>query len=67
MCGRVGSARVLRRSLVLSPDRGRRALRHDDEFLHVSAWEFTEVGKAPILHKEPLVYEYIELKQRSYK
>lgn len=43
------------------------ALRHDDEFLHVSAWEFTEAGKAPILHKEPLVYEYIELKQRSYK
>ncbi len=43
------------------------ALRHDDEFLHVSAWEFTEAGKAPILHKEPLVYEFIELKQRSYK
>ncbi len=43
------------------------ALRHDDEFLHVSAWEFTEAGKAPILHEEPLVYEYIELKQRSYK
>ncbi len=43
------------------------ALRHDDEFAHVSAWEFTGASKAPILHKEPLVYEFIELKQRSYK
>ncbi len=43
------------------------ALRHDDEFLHVSAWEFTGAGNAPILHKEPLEYEFIELKQRSYK
>ncbi len=43
------------------------ALRHDDEFLHVSAWEFTGAGKAPVLHKEPLEYEFIELKQRSYK
>ncbi|HHU38678.1 MAG TPA: fumarate reductase/succinate dehydrogenase flavoprotein subunit [Propionibacterium sp.] len=43
------------------------ALRHDDEFLHVSAWEYTGAGKAPILHKEPLEYEFIELKQRSYK
>ena len=43
------------------------ALRHDDEFLHVSAWEFTGPGNAPILHKEPLEYEFIELKQRSYK
>ena len=43
------------------------ALRHDDEFLHVSAWEYTGAGNAPILHKEPLEYEFIELKQRSYK
>jgi succinate dehydrogenase / fumarate reductase flavoprotein subunit len=48
------------------------ALRHDDEFLYVAAWEFTggdghgEVGR-PVLHKEDLVYEAIELKQRSYK
>ncbi len=41
------------------------ALRHDDEFLYVGAWEFT--GEAPVLHKEPLEYEFIELKQRSYK
>ncbi|MFT3877727.1 MAG: fumarate reductase/succinate dehydrogenase flavoprotein subunit [Propioniciclava sp.] len=43
------------------------ALRHDDEFLFVSAWEFTGAGNKPILHREPLEYEYIELKQRSYK
>ncbi|HWI01105.1 MAG TPA: succinate dehydrogenase (quinone) flavoprotein subunit, partial [Propionibacteriaceae bacterium] len=42
------------------------ALRQDDEFAHVSAWEFTGEGK-PILHKEPLSYEYVEMKQRSYK
>lgn len=43
------------------------ALRHDDEFLYVGAWEFTGAGNKPILHKEPLEYEFIELKQRSYK
>jgi succinate dehydrogenase / fumarate reductase flavoprotein subunit len=48
------------------------ALRDDDEFLYVAAWEFEggdgdgEMG-APVLHKEDLVYEAIELKQRSYK
>jgi len=48
------------------------ALRHDDEYLYVAAWEF-EGGdgdgemSAPVLHKEDLVYEAIELKQRSYK
>ena len=43
------------------------ALRHDDQFLYVGAWEFTGAGNKPILHKEPLEYEFIELKQRSYK
>jgi succinate dehydrogenase / fumarate reductase, flavoprotein subunit len=43
------------------------ALRDDDEFAYVSAWEFDGDGGRPILHKEPLVYEYVELKQRSYK
>jgi succinate dehydrogenase / fumarate reductase, flavoprotein subunit len=43
------------------------ALRNDEEFAHVSAWEFGGEGAKPILHKEPLVYEYVELKQRSYK
>jgi succinate dehydrogenase / fumarate reductase flavoprotein subunit len=43
------------------------ALRDDEEFAYVSAWEFAGEGKRPILHKEPLVYEYVEVKQRSYK
>ncbi len=48
------------------------ALRHDDEFAYVAAWEFTGgdgdgVMGQPVLHKEDLVYEAIELKQRSYK
>jgi succinate dehydrogenase / fumarate reductase flavoprotein subunit len=43
------------------------ALRDDDQFLYVAAWEYTGEGAKPVLHKEPLVYEAIELKQRSYK
>ncbi|MGL5406194.1 MAG: fumarate reductase/succinate dehydrogenase flavoprotein subunit [Propionibacteriaceae bacterium] len=43
------------------------AMRLDDEFLYVAAWEFTGAGKKPILHKEALEYKAIELKQRSYK
>ncbi len=42
------------------------ALRHDDQYLYVGAWEWGNGGE-PILHKEPLIYEAIELKQRSYK
>jgi succinate dehydrogenase / fumarate reductase flavoprotein subunit len=41
------------------------ALRHDEEFAYVSAWEFG--GDTPVLHKEPLEYEYVEMKARSYK
>ncbi len=43
------------------------ALRHDEEYAYVSAWEFGGEGGKPVLHKEPLVYEYVEMKQRSYK
>ena len=43
------------------------ALRHDDEFLYVAAWEFGGENQPPVLHKEDLVYKDIELKQRSYK
>ncbi|CAI9398699.1 hypothetical protein AESSP_00045 [Aestuariimicrobium sp. T2.26MG-19.2B] len=43
------------------------ALRHDDEYLYVGAWEWGGEASKPVLHKEPLVYEAIELKQRSYK
>ncbi len=43
------------------------ALRHDDEFCYVAAWEWGGQDEPPVLHKEDLVYEFIELKQRSYK
>ncbi|WP_116245971.1 fumarate reductase/succinate dehydrogenase flavoprotein subunit [Nocardiopsis sp. FIRDI 009] len=43
------------------------ALRHDDEFAYVAAWEFGGEDSKPVLHKEPLEYEYVEMKQRSYK
>ncbi|PZU44853.1 MAG: fumarate reductase/succinate dehydrogenase flavoprotein subunit [Arsenicicoccus sp.] len=43
------------------------ALRHDDEYAYVAAWEWGGDDGAPVLHKEDLVYDFIELKQRSYK
>jgi succinate dehydrogenase / fumarate reductase flavoprotein subunit len=43
------------------------AKRNDAEFAYVAAWEFTGVGKEPILHKEPLTFENVSLSQRSYK
>jgi succinate dehydrogenase / fumarate reductase flavoprotein subunit len=43
------------------------ALRDDEHFSYVAAWEFTGVGKAPELHKEPLVFDEVHPSQRSYK
>jgi succinate dehydrogenase flavoprotein subunit len=43
------------------------ALRDDDNFSYVAAWEFTGVDEKPVLHKEPLGFEAVELAQRSYK
>ncbi len=43
------------------------ALRNDDEYCYVAAWEYTKYGQAPVLHKEPLAYESVKLAQRSYK
>jgi succinate dehydrogenase / fumarate reductase flavoprotein subunit len=43
------------------------ARRDDEHFAHVSAWEFTGVGEAPVLHKEPLEFEHVHPSQRSYK
>jgi succinate dehydrogenase / fumarate reductase flavoprotein subunit len=42
-------------------------LRDDLNYCQVAAWEFTGVGKMPVLHKEPLAFEYAHLTQRSYK
>jgi succinate dehydrogenase / fumarate reductase flavoprotein subunit len=41
------------------------AKRNDDEFQHVSAWEFA--GDDWKLHKEKLEFEYVKPTQRSYK
>jgi len=43
------------------------ALRDDERFSYVAAWEFKGVGAQPVLHKEPLVFEYVKPTQRSYK
>jgi succinate dehydrogenase / fumarate reductase flavoprotein subunit len=43
------------------------ALRDDDRFAYVAAWEYAGEGRTPVLNKEPLVYENIKLSQRSYK
>jgi succinate dehydrogenase / fumarate reductase flavoprotein subunit len=43
------------------------ALRNDEQFSYVAAWEFTGDLAKPRLHKEPLVFEYVKPTQRSYK
>lgn len=43
------------------------ALRDDNNFAHVAAWEFKGENAVPERHKEELVYENIKLVQRSYK
>ena len=43
------------------------AKRDDANFAYVSAWEHTSVDSDPVLHKETLVYESIEMQVRSYK
>jgi succinate dehydrogenase / fumarate reductase, flavoprotein subunit len=43
------------------------ALRDDEHYSYVAAWEFQGLGHAPALHKEPLEFEYVHPSQRSYK
>ena len=43
------------------------ALRNDEEFAFVAAWEYAGEGKQHILHKEELKFEEVEMKVRSYK
>ena len=43
------------------------ALRNDEEFTFVSAWEYKGEGNAPVLHKENLEFNYVPPTQRSYK
>jgi succinate dehydrogenase / fumarate reductase flavoprotein subunit len=43
------------------------ALRNDEEFSYVAAWEYGGFNAEPVLHKEDLVFENVKLTQRSYK
>jgi succinate dehydrogenase / fumarate reductase flavoprotein subunit len=43
------------------------ALRNDEDYSYVAAWERSADGGAPTLHKEHLEFEYVALSQRSYK
>ncbi len=43
------------------------ALRDDERFCHVAAWEYAGEGRTPVRHVEPLTFEYVPLQQRSYK
>jgi len=41
--------------------------RRDDQFAFVAAWEHAGADKAPVLNREPLVYEEVKMSTRSYK
>jgi succinate dehydrogenase / fumarate reductase flavoprotein subunit len=43
------------------------ALRNDDKFLYVAAWEYTGDNTPPKLNKEPLYFEEVKLATRSYR
>ena len=43
------------------------ALRDDEHFAYVAAWEHKGDGEEPVLHREPLAFEQVHLSQRSYK
>ena len=43
------------------------ALRDDENFAHVAAWEWTGDPMAPIRHREQLEYEVVKFQTRSYK
>ena len=43
------------------------ALRDDENFAYVAAWQYAGEGRSPVLNKEPLVFENVKLSQRSYK
>ena len=43
------------------------AMRNDEDFCHVSAWEFQGDEVPPVMHKETLEFESVELATRSYK
>jgi succinate dehydrogenase / fumarate reductase flavoprotein subunit len=43
------------------------AVRDDERFCHVAAWEYAGEGSKPVRNVEPLAFEYVPLQTRSYK
>jgi succinate dehydrogenase flavoprotein subunit len=43
------------------------AVRNDEEFCHVAAWQYTGTDSKPVRNVEPLVFENVKLATRSYK
>lgn len=43
------------------------AMRNDREYAYVAAWEYAGEGNPPVLHREELKFEEVEMKVRSYK
>ena len=43
------------------------ALRQDDKFAYAACWEYQGTDQEPVLHKEVLKFEEVELIQRNYK
>ncbi|GAA4301310.1 fumarate reductase/succinate dehydrogenase flavoprotein subunit [Nibribacter koreensis] len=43
------------------------ALRDDENYAYVAAWEYSGPNQQPVLHKEDLKFENVKLTQRSYK
>ncbi len=43
------------------------AQRNDDQFSYAAAWEYGGPDRPPVLHKEPLAFEYVHPSARSYK
>jgi succinate dehydrogenase / fumarate reductase flavoprotein subunit len=43
------------------------AVRDDESFCHVAAWEYAGPGRKPVRHVEPLAFENVHLATRSYK
>jgi succinate dehydrogenase / fumarate reductase flavoprotein subunit len=42
------------------------AARDDDNFGYVAAWQYTGAGEPPVLHREPLTFDYVHPSARSY-
>src|SRR6056297_116723 len=46
---------------------GGEAKRNDNDYMYVSAWEYKGEDQEPVLHQEKLSFEFVEVKERSYK